>query len=243
MTRKEPDALPRFRTASGGLISIDVPGYDLGDPWFSSFRVVLDRPYSGLPTEPELRGFEIAPAGNLEPLLAEVRPGRVIEELSAQGGLLRIGRVDEDGQHVAAWTGRWHEVRAWMPPSDTPARQALAHFEGLRFHDSPLGVRVEPFAVPAARIEAEDVIKLVPGIGFLNIMRADNAAGLVPAWSGARVRSGEVWRKTDSETNVPLLLHASVTAVTVIHGQSPAGPTSAQLDFLDRLIDLSWTTN
>jgi hypothetical protein len=241
MNRNGPDALPRFRTASGGIVTIEAPGHDLGDPWFSAFRVVLERPYAGVPAGSQLRNFETAPAGNIEELLARVRPGLVVEELSLQGGRLLIGRVDEDGQYVAGWTGRWHEVRTWLPPTDKPAHEALRSFDGLRFHDSPLGVRVELAPVPAARIEAEDVIKMVPGVGILNILRADSAAGLVPAWSGARVRSGEVWRKTDESTSEQLLLHVSVTAVSVLYGETPLG--NAQLNFLDQLVDLSWTTN
>jgi hypothetical protein len=114
----------------------------------------------------------------------------------------------------------------------------LALYDRLSFDDSPMGVRVSTAKVPRESIHAEAVTKRIPGVAMLDITRGADSAGLIPKWSGARTRSGEVWRREAGLNSV--LVHASATAVTVVQPDLEDSGESERLTFLDAVTEISW---
>jgi len=239
-------ALPQFGPPDSGIVTIRAAGYDLTQPWFASVKIRVERPYAS----PTLinRGLLIGPVGTVEGHVRQLLKGRFTERLSGRGGQFLVGRSDVDGHGLVAWQGRWNEVYGWVNQPDVPTSQMLRLFDRLTFRDSRLGVRVVTRAIPKETLYAIEITKHVPGVGFLFIHKGNDAAELLPRWSGARVRSGEVWRKNvalPGNAGEEVLVHASSSAVTVLYSEQPVPAASAsrdtvRLDFLDQLEELSW---
>lgn len=237
------DALPKFKTASGAVVEIDAPGYDLSEQWFHAFRVKVDGPYAETGPLPRTRAFQVGPVGTVEGFAQNVLGGEVVEQLSALGGTLVIARNPEDFG-IAAWRGRWHDVFVWLNEPGITARQVLSMYDRLEFVDGPLGVLVQTGASPNETIYREEVIKSVPNVGPLEIIEASMAVDLVPNWSGAKVRSGEVWQLESTSGDGGTrrtFVHASFTAVTVLDAERVSNPDENRLRFLDELVSLTWT--
>ncbi|GIM81773.1 hypothetical protein [Salinispora arenicola] len=241
LPRIKPDALPRFLTASGAVIAISATGYDLGEPWLGAFRVRTEREYPGTSPDLQERRFQVAPLGNSGPIIDRVLKGRVTDEVSVHGGRFIVARSSVDEGVLMAWQGRWHEVFDFVNDSSITLAQAWRRFDRMTFHDSPLGVRVEVGKIPAERIYDEQVHKPVPGVGYLAILPPVDAAGLVPKWRGATVRSGEVWRKEAVEGGRPILVHASLQAVTLLYPEGSARDETPRLTFLDQVQSITWS--
>jgi hypothetical protein len=243
--RNRPDAPPRFLTPGGGTITIDAPGYDLGELWSCTFEVRVERPYAGTAAGLQMRHLQVAPVGNADFLISRLLRGRVVQEVAAQGGRILIARSDVDDRALVVWRGQWHEVFDWVNEPGASGAQLLRRLERLTFVDSPLGVRVLTGKVPVETVEAEQVRKRIPGVGFLHILDGASGAMLVPTWSGARVPTGEVWRKDllgSDGTPKSLLVHVSPTTVTTLAGdiddELSEGP---RLQFLSVLRQITWT--
>lgn len=240
---KPTAALPRYQTASGAIVKVDALGYDLTHPWFHSFRVRVEAPYAG--TAPSLRdrAFQIGPVGTIAMHAHHLLKGSIEEEFSALGGQLVIGR-NAEGLGIGGWRGRWHEMYLWLNIPNMAARDVLAYFDRLTLVDSPLGLRVHTGKTPKETIYAEEVIKHVPDTATLTIHAGGSAAETVPTWSGAKVRSGEVWRRevpTDGGGTRQMFMHANHSAVTVVNEASAGDPDATRLRFLDALTSVSWT--
>lgn len=242
--RRRPDAPPRFLTPSGGTVTIDAPGYDLGDIWSCTFEVRVERPYAGTAAGLQMRRLQVAPVCNADFLISRLLKGRVVQEVAAQGGRVLIARSDVDQRALVVWRGQWHEVFDWINEPGASGAQILRRLERLSFVDSPVGVRVSTGQVPAETINAEQVRKRIPGVGFLHILNGVEGASLVPNWSGARVRTGEVWRKEllDSDSAPQsVFVHVSGTTVTTLSGDMGADADEGpRLRFLGDLRQLTW---
>ncbi|MQA25908.1 MAG: hypothetical protein GEU94_10610 [Micromonosporaceae bacterium] len=237
------DALPRFQTASGAIVAINAPGYDLSQPWFHSFHVKVEAPYGASAPSVRNRAFQVAPVGTVDTFVEYDLRGKIVEELSALGGRLLIAR-NHEGRGIAAWRGRWHEVYIWLNEPGFTAREVLDQYDRLAFADSPLGVRVRTSQSPKETIYREEVGKSVPNVAHLTIVDGGQALELLPKWSGAKVRSGEVWQKQAPASDGglrKLFVHASSSAVTVLDDIDPSDPDSKRLGFLDGLVSLTWT--
>lgn len=238
--RQRPPS-PCFQTASGAVIAISATGYDLGEPWLGAFRVRTEREYPGTPPDLQDRRFQAAPLGNSGPIFDRVLKGRITDEVSVQGGRFIVAHSSVDEGVLMAWQGRWNEVFDFVNDSNITLAQVLRRFDRLTFHDSHLGVRVEVGKIPTERIYDEQVHKPVPGVGYLAVLSPADAAGLVPKWRGATVRSGEVWRKEAVEGGRPILVHASLQAVTLLYPEGSASDEMPRLMFLDHVQSITWT--
>lgn len=234
---------PEFRTPGGGHITIDAPGHDLTQPWFASFRIRVERPYVG----PGLhhRGLLTGPRGTVEGHVHYLLKGRIVERLSARfGGEYLIARSDVDERALGAWQGPFHEVYGWVNEPTTNGAEVLRMFDRLTFVDEPAGVRVRTQPIPRETLYAEQVSKHVPGVGFLGIYRGADAVDLVPAWSGAKVPTGEVWRQvadTPGGSGRAAFVHASRSTVSVLEADPHTlDDDAARLRFLESLAGISW---
>lgn len=235
----------RFRAPDTGLVTIDAPDYELGEPWSASVRIRTKRPYAGTPDGLQLRQLHVTPVGNYDMVLDRVLAGRWAEMVEAQGGHFLIGHSDSADQGLAIWRGLWHEVATWLPDPKLAGSEALRYFARLAFSDSPEGLIVTPMLPAADEVDVLDVSKRVPGVGFLDIRKPRTAHQLVPVWSGAKVATGEVWREelspTPDQSDV-VLIHATPTTVTTLTGRNgEAAHWEPRLEFLQRLTELSWS--
>lgn len=239
----EFDTVSRFRTPDGGLITLEAPGYDLSDPWSATARITANDPYRVLPTGRQVRGLDIAYAGNYDFVIAEVLRGRVVDRLNGQGGQFLIARGREQG--LILWRGIWHEAAMWISDPNAPSAQALGYFDRLIFMDTPVGLVIRSQSSESEIVETHEVVKHIPGVGYLDIKTAKSGLNLVPTWSGAETHTGEVWRKTheaaSGEPALSVFVHATRTTVAIISGEGEQKSIEEpRLTFLDRLTHLSW---
>lgn len=235
----------RFRTPDGGTIVLDVPGYDLSDPWSAVVTVTANDPFRVLPTNRQVRGFALAFRGNYDLVIEKVLHGKVVERFSNGGGEILLARGPE--QAIVLWRGQWHEAAMWLSDPDIDTAQAISVFEGLTFVDDPLGLRVRTENPETEIVETTEVVKYVPGVGYLDIKTSAAGIHLVPKWSGARTRAGEVWRSTHeataAEPAASILIHATPSTVTVLNGDGQQKSDEApRVEFLNQLAELSWIT-
>ncbi|MGH3757529.1 hypothetical protein [Actinophytocola sp.] len=228
----------RFQTPDGGLITLAADGYDLDDPWSAQVRLTARDPARLLPTGHQVRGFDIEFAGNYDYVIAEVLHGTVTDRLDSRGGQLLLARGDQ--QALALWRGPFHEAAIWLSDPRTPTAHALRYFDGITFTDSAAGLVVESQTPDVEEVETIEVIKRVPGVGYLDVKNAAAAFELVPTWAGAKASAGEIWRQIDDD--LPVFILANTTTVTVLSGEGKQKSTEGpRLEFLDRLTTLSWT--
>ncbi len=237
-------ALPRYQTASGAIVNVDAPGYDLTHPWFHSFRIRVEAPYAGTAPTLRERAFQIGPVGTIVMHAQHILKGAVEEEFSALGGTMVIAR-NAEGLGIAGWRGRWHEMYMWLNVPKMTARDVLGRYDRLTLLDSPLGLRVRTGTVPKETVYAEEVVKHVPNTATMTIHAGRSSTEVLPTWSGAKVRSGEVWRRevsTDGGTR-NVFMHANRSAVTVLDEAAAGDADSIRLRFLDAITSVSWTTS
>lgn len=153
---------------------------------------------------------------------------------------------------LGSWVGPWHSVYGWFPTKE-PTTKVVGYFAGLTLADTEQGVHISSRRERAGRML---VSKQVPGVGMLQIMNGAEAVNLLPAWTGARVRVGEAWRKSATEPENYEHAHyvvASASAVGVVYADpsypdlhsaaSLAGVTDEEQvvrSFLEDLVQLSW---
>lgn len=187
---------------------------------------------------------QTGPVGTVDRLVVGLLQGDYVAEYSSQGGsiVLATRAAGEGSDGLVAWRGRWHEAYAWVNVPDAPHAVYLDALDGLASTDTPEGLLVR-LTRRAARFDRLTVTKHVPGAGLLSFVKPADAPGQVPAWRGARVRSGEVWRQALPEEAVgagaAVLVHLSRDAVTVLH---PDVPTDAApgLEVLERISSITW---
>jgi len=237
-------ALPRYRTAGGAIVSIEAPGFDLSQPWFSEFRLRAERPYVQGPSGPLHRAFQVGPLGTMANHAHHVIKGQFTDVLSFSGGSVLVARSDVDGRGLAGWQGRWHEVYLFQNSSGWSVSDVLRQFQGLEISDEPMGASVKSVGIPPETMYGERVHKQVPGVGVISIVSGADGVTLLPSWAGARTPSGgEVWRKhvRADETGRTVLMHASRSAITAVYAEPGEKEIETpRLAFLDAVVDVQW---
>lgn len=226
----------RYQVATGAVVTATARQGDLTGPWFGSFWLRGSRVY---------RAFEAAPVGAFEAHLEQTLRGKLVERLAVQGGELLLGHDPENSTSLAAWRGRWHDLYTWISGPLPDARKLAGIYADLAITDGPSGATARPRLPSQVKQYGIEAKTWIPGIAFLTVLDGADAVDLVPAWAGARVRSGEVWRKTvdggDGGRGRELYVHASSTAVTLALPDRPDDPDAGQrvLDFVADL-DVTW---
>jgi hypothetical protein len=146
------------------------------------------------------------------------------DEFSVQGGTLRTTRLThydervglEDHLLAVMWQGRNHSM--FIPMYGARAADAVHLFRLLRITEHADGITVASRNPKRAGIaEPADVAKEVPGVGLLEITALTRTtARRLPAWPGARVSGGELFRDTLDDDTPYFLLATSSAMVTVL---------------------------
>lgn len=141
------------------------------------------------------------------------------EQLSYQGGTLRIGRVIHydagvrltEELLVAVWQGRRHCLVLQLYRASTADVLGLLRALEISEYDDGIVLRPGPdaeFADPAT------VIKQVPGLGLLEV--GPPTGQKLPAWKGASTRAGELFRDSLSNGEPYFVLAGTGTWATVV---------------------------
>ncbi|HEX2050454.1 MAG TPA: hypothetical protein VHJ34_07460 [Actinomycetota bacterium] len=241
----------RFQAPSGEIVTLDARGFDLSEPWFCWAELVT-RADAATRGAPRQRGFQIGPRASVDTAIAKVLKGTVRERVALGGGELVIADGRKGSESFAAWTGPWHAAYGWFGDNLKSTTAIVAHFSDVRFVDGPLGLRLSSRGDELGRTM---VTKRVAGIGLVQIMEGSAASGLVPAWSGAKVQAGELWKRevhAPGGGHAPLYLLASRTAVATLtpddsfptfdDGPSPAAANRGRsaVEFLESVTELAW---
>ena len=146
------------------------------------------------------------------------------DEFSIQGGRLRTARVThydkrvglEDHLLAVIWEGRDYSM--FVPMYGATAADAVWFFHLLRLTEHADGLTVATRAPRRAGIaEPAEVVKEVPGVGLLEITALTRTtARRLPAWSGARLPAGELFRDTLDDDTTYFLLATPSAVVTVL---------------------------
>ncbi len=231
------------RSATGASVTLAAEGYDLTQPWFVDFRIMRhDAAQNGGGLLH--RALQIAPWGNTSRMAAALLNGPVVERLRAGDGTYLIARGDGHDHRIVAWQGHWHEVFAWVNGGDQTVEQDLSIFDGLSLSDSPAGLTVTPPTIPRETLLAEELSKHVPGVGMLQILPGASGRSLLPSWTGASVRVGEVWRKRlgrDGGERSALILGTRSSVAIIMPEHDHDGDLSNRLRFVERVTELQWT--
>jgi hypothetical protein len=150
------------------------------------------------------------------------------DEFSVQGGRLRTARVTHYDQRVGLedhllavmWEGRKYSL--FVPMYSARAADAVRLFQVLRITEHDDGISVASRDPKRAGIaEPAEVAKEIPDIGLLEITALTRTtARRLPAWAGAQVPSGELFRDTLDDDSTYFLLATSSAMVTVLPHES-----------------------
>lgn len=248
LTQSKQRSSTTVQAADGCLMTLAAPGWDLTRTWDSTVRIRSGRPDGRRADNAWMREIHIAPSGNIDFLLENFLDARVTQRLVARGGgtFLIAESRQADLQGVALWRGEWHEAVAYLSPSEMGVgSRPLRVFEGLGFIDSPRGLRIVPGYGRETHIQVMDVSTYVEGAGEIEIGPAAEALQMVPTWSGAQVRGGEVWRvdtTLDEDAGAQHgLMMASRSAVLTLTPDDPSNSRlTKQLDFMQSISQVTW---
>ncbi|MGH3756986.1 hypothetical protein [Actinophytocola sp.] len=163
---------------------------DLREPVTSSVEVTVHGRRYELVTGPTGLGDEVA---------AALGVSRFDEELRFAGGTLVVGhtRRAEPGSRIvedlllAVWRGRRHCLISHLYTASTATAVGILRTLGITEHED--GVAVRPEAGSALATPAT-VVKEIPSLGLLEVTTPSAPqATRLPAWQGARTRSGELF--------------------------------------------------
>jgi hypothetical protein len=232
-----PKAGGRLVAPDGSTLTLKHDTEALDQPWFSECRLR----YSGTSAASRLggRAFETGPVGTVDGHVAVLLDGAYIAEYPAQGGTFLLAASTDRSTGLVAWQGRWHEAYCWVNEAGASHAQMLDHLDKLTFTDTPAGLQVAP--PPGETYQRITATKHVAAIGFLNFSQAATRAAELPAWSGHRIRAGEVWRQITDAKDAdpkPVLVCASPSAVVTLHPRG--GSEDAGLGFLTGLQSFTW---
>jgi hypothetical protein len=227
-------------TPDGRRLTLEAEGYDLSEPWFVAFRTRPKDGYTASDRATLQRAFQIGPTGTALSHATVLLEAEVRERFRMHGGEVLLA-VGPDDAGIAAWTGPWHDLYAFVYGDQRESAAVAWYFDRLAVRDDPEGLRVRP-THPGEEIHAVTLSTSVPSAGHLEVTDARESAALLPRWSGARVRSGEVWRRKAADGPDPseqVVVHASETAVTVLY-QDHEAARDGRLQFLEALVALRW---
>jgi len=229
-----------FMQADRSVVELEADGYEVADPWDSYIRITM--PLDGRsPDAKRTRQLHIAHRGNYDYVIEVLQRGAIYHRLTAQDGEFLVSASRDPGtQGVALWRGPYHEIATFVPHSRLlDAALAMRPLMGLTFEDSPEGLRVIPQPVLNATLSVTESSTYVRGIGTITMRSAAEGMAAVPAWAGAKVPAGELWKvevveQGDNET-VRYLQLATRSAVMLIAPDANAikssQPFAPALDF------------
>lgn len=220
----------------GSTLAVSGVDRDMGAPWFLGIKY-NDGPVG---TANSIRGLMVGPTGVTDNNVKYMLGGDYVGEYAADGGTVLIAKADDGSAGLVAWCGRWHEAWAGIP-GDATHGEALKTFDGLRFKDTPRGLRI--VLGPGKSWNAMTAIKEVPSVGDLIFERAGDRLDRLPTWSGARTRVGEVWRLDLKDLVGPgksrLVMANNSVFATLCNESNEADDRG--LSFLGRMTDVTWT--
>jgi hypothetical protein len=237
----KPRSGPRFTLPDGSVLQVSGGTASLDEPWFAECRIgasALSHSSGGS----GFRAFQTGPLGTIDGHVLHLLQGQFVAEYSATGGRYLIASAPDGSAGLVAWRGRWHEAYCWVNDANASHETALGNLEGLAFLDTPSGLRAQ-LTNPAEEYLRITAVKHVPAVGFLEFTRTADSGQALPRWSGAKVRSGEVWKqKTPPEAGGLgyVLVHASPEVVTVLNPRE-GGDEARGLQFLAGLASVSWS--
>lgn len=188
---------------------------DLGQPFTSAVGVLVDGHLHELAAGPIGLGDELAAAAGVTEL---------DEELTFQGGTLRIGharsydagiRLTEDNL-VAVWLGRRYCLVLRLYRASTADAVGLLRTLVITEHEDGIVLAPQPGS-GTEFADAATVTKQVPGLGLLEMStRKAGHAGALPAWQGVRTRSGELFQDRLGNGSPYFVLAGDDTWVTLL---------------------------
>ncbi len=230
-----------LRVADGSRLEVNGIDASMTNPWFSQVRWYVDA-LGRSPEQRDVRMVQTGPVGTVDRLVDGLLGGDYIAEYSSQGGMIVLASRADASQGLVAWRGRWHEAYAWINVPGAPQSVFMDELRGMAFTDTPEGLLIR-LTTPGARFDRLSATKVIPGAGFCEFTRAADAAGNLPKWAGAKLRSGETWRQSlPSEAvgdGAVVLVHATPDVVTVIHPDEP-GAEAASLRVLQQVESVRW---
>lgn len=208
-----------FVQPDGSLLSLDLRETLTFDPWQS--QVFVHQPMDGRsPDAQNRRTFHLAHRGNYDTFIAQ-RFGGVLQRVPSGGGEFLVAGSEDPAksQGLLLWRGPYHEVQTYIPSALALAgTTAVDYMAGLQFLDSPDGCVIQP-ASSVETVDVRESFTYAPGIAGLNFLPPGIGLGFLPAWRGAQVRAGEVWKTQDELQGDHLVLGADRTVCVVV----PAG--------------------
>ena len=229
-----------FQAPSGQIVRLRSRTADVSKGWFCWAELTPNSQSPSARGVGERRGFMVGPRATVDTAVEGVLRGVIRERVGFAGGEFVV--ADGQDESLGAWVGPWHSVYGWFADPLRETSSILGYFSDLAFVDTVRGVRISSRRERLARVI---VSKQIPGVGRVQIMKGTEAIGLVPSWSGARVRAGELWRKAAEEpegAHVHLVL-ASRSAVAVLYTDPVAAGVDEErlgLDFMRDLVEVSW---
>lgn len=188
---------------------------DLGGPATSAIGVLVGGRLHELTAGPAGLGADVAAATGV---------GGFDEELSFQGGTLRIGRTSHYDAGIrlaeqvllAVWQGRQHCLTLRLYGAGTV--EAVALLRTLRITERADGITVRPRPGSGARLaDAATLTKQVPGLGLLEVSARTAAhAAALPGWQGVTTTAGELFRDTLGDGSPYFVLAGPDTWATVL---------------------------
>lgn len=188
---------------------------DLGHPFTSAVGILVDGRLHELTAGPIGLGEQLAGAVGIE---------RFDEELTMQGGVLRIGRADHydagirlaEELLVAVWQGRAYCLVVRLYRADTADVVGLLRRLRITEHDDGIAVAPEPRS-GTQFVDAATVTKQVPGLGLLEVTTRSAAhATALPGWRGVPTRAGELFQDTLGNGGPYFVLAGRDTWATVL---------------------------
>ena len=208
-----------FVQPDGSTLALDIRENLTFDPWQS--QVFVHQPMDGRsPDAQNRRTFHVAHRGNYDTFIAE-RFGGVLQTVPFGDGEFLVAGSDDPRktQGLVLWRGPHHEVQTYIPSAlALDGEAAVDYMAGLEFIDSPSGCVIEP-ASPGESVDVRESFTYAPGVAGLNFHPPAIGLGYLPAWRGAQVRAGEVWKTQDEIQGDHLVLGADRTVCVVV----PAG--------------------
>ncbi|OLF19313.1 hypothetical protein BU204_01760 [Actinophytocola xanthii] len=187
---------------------------DLGRPCTSSVEVTVGGRRHELVAGSTGLGAEVATALGLSGF---------DEELRFDGGTLLVGRTRraEPGSRITedlllvVWQGRRHCLIGHFYATTTATAVELLHSLGIAEHDD--GLMLRPRDPASALAAPATLVKEIPTLGLLELtVPSAPQATRLPAWKGARTRSGELFSDRLSNGDPYFVLAGADTWTTVL---------------------------
>jgi hypothetical protein len=190
-----------YRSIDGGHLQISGQSVDLSEPWSASIE------YFHLGHR--AAAFLSGPLDNWAAITVLQKDFGFLESYSYQGGRLRIGWGTADASTapperawLASWEGTAFSLAAIQMSRSTEPPDFLTRFENFDIRETPHGIVLDSRYGPEFEPRASEVVKHIPELGVVSIVRADSAQSLVPSEEGTPVDGGELLVGDSSVTTI-----------------------------------------